>query len=215
MPGFSDEPVTVFPTVPTTQSVLHATDVVRIGDSVAFISAMQMTRLGEGRSPTAPPSVLVNLRYLDDQFLGKISTESQLTGARFSDAPQPRDGEASTPLLDRDGVPLTTMFWKPTLGGAAVINALLAPAAGAFGVIAFLVLLMALGLRRLMKRDDEHLGELEQAHLELKAKEAQAHHLAYHDVLRSPGSRHCCAGIIPSAAGSPRRCSFLSPRRPA
>ena len=52
-----------------------------------------------------------------------------------------------------------------------------------FGVIAVLVLLMALRMRRLMKRDDEHLVELEQAHLELKAKEAQAHHLAYHDVL--------------------------------
>ena len=52
-----------------------------------------------------------------------------------------------------------------------------------FGVIALLVLLMALRMRRLMKRDDEQLVELEQAHVELKAKEAQAHHLAYHDVL--------------------------------
>jgi diguanylate cyclase (GGDEF)-like protein len=61
--------------------------------------------------------------------------------------------------------------------------ALLPPAAGAFAVIALLVLLMALRMRKLMLQDVEQLLELEQAHLELKAKEAQAHHLAYHDVL--------------------------------
>jgi diguanylate cyclase (GGDEF)-like protein len=50
-------------------------------------------------------------------------------------------------------------------------------------VIALLVLLMALRMRRLMLQDVAHVAELEQAHLELQAKEAQAHHLAYHDVL--------------------------------
>src|SRR5690606_21243939 len=72
---------------------------------------------------------------------------------------------------------------KPMSAGAAVVSMLLLPAAAVFGVIALLVLLMSLRIRKLMKRDDEHLVELEQAHLELKAKEAQAHHLAYHDVL--------------------------------
>jgi len=85
--------------------------------------------------------------------------------------------------MNSDGTPLTNIFWKPMRPGATVIKTLLAPAAGVFGVIALLVLVMALRMRRLMKRDDEHLAELKQAHIELTAKEAQAHHLAYHDML--------------------------------
>jgi diguanylate cyclase (GGDEF)-like protein len=184
VPGLSDEPMTVFPTVRTTPSVVHATDLVRIGDRIAIVSAMRMARTGnDDHRATADAPMLVNLRYLDDKFLSGVSKENYLTDARLSDAPALRPGETSTPLTNTDAVPLTTIFWKPLLGGAVVINALLLPAAGVFVVITLLVLLMSLRMRRLMKRDDEHLIELEQAHLELKAKEAQAHHLAYHDVL--------------------------------
>jgi diguanylate cyclase (GGDEF)-like protein len=184
MPGFGDEPVTIFPTVRTTPSVIHATDLVRIGDRIAIVSAMPMTRVDKaGAAAPATAPVLVNLRYLDDQFLLNASEEHYLTGARLSDSPALREGETSTPLTNTDMEPLTQIFWKPMPAGAMVINALLIPAAAVFVVIALLVLLMALRMRRLMKRDDEHLVELEQAHLELKAKEAQAHHLAYHDVL--------------------------------
>ena len=183
-PGLSNEPVTVFPTVQTTPSVIHATDLVRIGDRVAFISAMRMARVGNGDpQATARAPMLVSLRYLDDAFLLEASKQNYLAEARLAVSPALRDGETSTPVMNSDGVPLATMAWKPALGGSMVIANLLVPAAGVFGVIAVLVLLMALRMRRLMKRDDEHLVELEQAHLELKAKEAQAHHLAYHDVL--------------------------------
>jgi diguanylate cyclase (GGDEF)-like protein len=184
VPGYSDEPVMVFPTVRTTQSVVHATDLVRIGDRIAIISAMPIARVDKaGAAPPASAPVLINLRYLDDAFLLNASKENYLLEARLSDSPATRDGETSTPLTNTDMEPLTHILWKPMPAGAMVINALLLPAAGVFGVIALLVLLMSLRIRALMKRDDEHLLELKQAHLELKAKEAQAHHLAYHDVL--------------------------------
>ena len=184
MPGFSEEPITVFPTVRTTPSVIHATDLVRIGDRIAFVSAMPMARFRNGNARAAASApMLVSLRYVDDQFLLEAAQQNYLMGARLADAPKPGEGETSAPLMNSDGVPLTIIFWKPLLGGAMVINALLIPAAGVFVVVALLVLLMALRMRRLMKRDDEQLAELEQAHVELKAKEAQAHHLAYHDVL--------------------------------
>ena len=184
VPGFSDAPMTVFPTVRTTPSVVHATDLVRIGDRVAFVSAMQMARFGDGRPRTAAPApVLISLRYLDDQFLLEAARQNYLIDARLADSAAPGEGETSAPLMNSDGVPLTNVLWKPLLGGAMVINGLLGPAAGVFGVITLLVLLMALRMRRLMRSDDEHLIELEQAHLELTAKEAQAHHLAYHDML--------------------------------
>ena len=183
-PGVSEEPVTLFPTVQTTGNVVHATDLVRIGDRIAFVSAMPMVRMTDidwnavGRAP-----VLINLRYLDEEFLAKAANQNYLPEPRLAQTPTPREGETFALIMNSDGAPLTHIFWKPMLGGAMVIDALLLPAAGAFGAIALLVLLMALGMRRLMKRDDEQLIELEQAHLELKAKEAQAHHLAYHDVL--------------------------------
>ena len=183
-PGVSKEPVTLFPTVQTTGNVVHATDLVRIGDRIAFVSAMPMVRMTDidwnavGRAP-----VLINLRYLDEEFLAKAANQNYLPEPRLAQTPTPREGETFALIMNSDGAPLTHIFWKPMLGGAMVIDALLLPAAGAFGAIALLVLLMALGMRRLMKRDDEQLIELEQAHLELKAKEAQAHHLAYHDVL--------------------------------
>jgi diguanylate cyclase (GGDEF)-like protein len=205
VPGFSSEPMVLYPSLKTTPSVLHATDLVRIGNRVAFVSVMQMARVRSDHArPAAPPPVLVNLRYMDDHFLKQISKLNYLTAARVSDSPVAREGEVSLQLVNSDGLlvdssalpafggtnvvsenaaPMGTMFWKPAGAGAAMTGMLLLPAAIVFGVIALLVLLMALRMRRLMKRDNEQLRELEQAHLELKAKEAQAHHLAYHDVL--------------------------------
>ncbi len=204
IPGFSSEPMMLYPSHKTTASVLHATDLVRIGDRAAFVSVMPMTRVVDGASPKTPTPVLVSLRYMDDDFLQHVSRQNYLADARVSISTTPQEGEVAMPLVNSDGllmgydafaplgegngvnskiVPLATMFWKPMSAGAAVVGMLLIPAAAVFGVIALLVLLMSFRIRKLMKRDDEHLIELEQAHLELKAKEAQAHHLAYHDVL--------------------------------
>jgi diguanylate cyclase (GGDEF)-like protein len=184
MPGFSDEPIEMFPTVRTTPSVVHATDIVRIGERIVLLSVMPMVRVDRGvPGAEASAPVLVNLRYLDYQLLIEASQQNFLTDARLSESTELHNGETSMPLMNSDGVPLTNIVWKPTLGGSMVINSLLLPAAGMFGVVALLVLLMALRIRRLMKSDDEHLAELEQAHIEIVAKEAQAHHLAYHDVL--------------------------------
>jgi diguanylate cyclase (GGDEF)-like protein len=184
VPGLTDPPTTIFPTVRTTASVLHSTDIVRVGDRLAFVSAMPMTRVTRGNPRgKANAPVLVNLRYVDSSFLKEASKQNYLVDPRIAYSPAPRPGETSTPLLNSDGVPLATFFWKPLLGGKMMIRNLLLPAGVMFAVVALMVLLMSLKLRGAMKRDDEQVAELEHAHLELKAKEAQAHHLAYHDVL--------------------------------
>ena len=182
--GFSDDPLTVYPTVRTTPSVLHATDLVRIGDRIAFVSAMPMARVAEGQSASVGRApMLVSLRYVDAPFLQQVSRHNYLTDARLAFESEIEPGEVSSPLMNSDGVPIATLFWKPMPAGQAVVQSLLLPAAGVFGVIALLVLVMALRMRRLMLQDMTHVAELEQAHLELQAKEAQAHHLAYHDAL--------------------------------
>jgi diguanylate cyclase (GGDEF)-like protein len=184
MPGFSEEPVTVYPSVRTTPAVVHATDLVKIGERLAFVSAMPMVRIAEdGDTALATAPVLVNLRYLDEDVLHRAARQHMLTGARLDESPELLEGETSTPLMNSDGVALTHLIWTPMRPGSTVIKALLIPAGGAFCIIALLVMFMALRMRKLMKRDEEQLAEVERAHLELKAKEAQAHHLAYHDVL--------------------------------
>ncbi len=183
-PGFSDQPTTIYPSVRTTPNVLHATDLVRIGNRLAFVSAMQMVHVNPGDprgDPRAP--VLVNLRYLDANFLKQAAKQYYLPQPRIAMSPKLQAGEASTPILDSDGTPLATMFWKPMLSGNQVVRGLLLPAGILFAVVALMVLLMSLKLRQLMRHDDEQVRDLEEAHVELKAKEAQAHHLAYHDVL--------------------------------
>jgi len=188
----------------TTPSVLHATDVVRIGDRVAFVSVMQMKRINPDQAgASAHPPVLISLRYMDEKFLQQVSRQNYLTDARVSLSPEPQTGEVSLPMVNSDGLlmgadampamggdpsnggapTLATMFWKPTSASGAVVSMLSLPAGIVFGVISLLVLLMSLRMRRLMRQDDGHVHELQQAHAELKAKEAQAHHLAYHDVL--------------------------------
>ena len=184
VPGFSDQPTTVYPSVRTTPSVLHATDLVRIGDRVALVSAMQMTRVtpahprGDANAP-----VLVSLRYLDAQFLKGVARQYYLIDPRIAMSPKLQRAETSTPLLNSDGVPLANIFWKPMLPGNQVIRNMAIPAGGMFAVIALLIALMSLKLRRAMRQEDAQIHELERAHVELQAKEAQAHHLAYHDVL--------------------------------
>ncbi len=103
--------------------------------------------------------------------------------AATGNAPPSRPDETSAPILDSDGAPLTTIVWKPMLVGSMAMKLLLLPAVAMFAIVALLVLLMSLKLRKMMRQDDQHLVKLRQAHIELQAKEAQAHHLAYHDVL--------------------------------
>jgi diguanylate cyclase (GGDEF)-like protein len=184
MPGFSEEPFTLYPSMRTTSEVVHATDLTRVGERVAFVSAMPMIR-GESVTSEAAAGapVLVSLRYLDDEFLTQSARLNNLVEARLADSPSPREDETAAPIMDSDGKPLASLLWKPLLGGRMMIDTLLLPATGMFAVVALLVLLMAMRMRHLMKRDVEQLSELERAHVELTAKEAQAHHLAYHDVL--------------------------------
>jgi diguanylate cyclase (GGDEF)-like protein len=183
-PGFSDEPLTVHPTVRTAPDVIHSTDLVRVGDKVAVVSVMRMARAREeDHRATAGSPLLLNLRYLDEAFLAQAAQQNYLIDARLSDTAEPREGEAWAPVSDTDGTLLTRIFWKPLLGGSIVVDGLLLPAGGMFVVVALLILLMSLKLRLALKQDEERAAELERVHAELTAKEAQAHHLAYHDVL--------------------------------
>ena len=170
-------------TVRTSERTAHSTDLVRMGDRIGIVSVMQMAgRSGAGTSAADAP-LLVSLRWMDDAFLADLVRQNFLTDPRISASPQVNEGETSIPIADSERRPMTHLIWKPARHAGALIRSMLPAVLVAFGIVALLVALMSLKLRSLMRQEDKQVRELEQAHVELKAREAQAHHLAYHDPL--------------------------------
>jgi diguanylate cyclase (GGDEF)-like protein len=176
-------PIPPFNIARTSPGTVHATDLLRIGERVGIVSVMRMVA-GDARAPGADKApLLVNVRWFDASLLARLRSPDVLAYPRFSDVPRAEPGEIGMRVRDSQGTPVTNLFWRPELPAAETIRSLLPLVGALLAAIALLVIVLGLKLRRLMLRDDERIEELERAHLELKAKEAQAHHLAYHDVL--------------------------------
>ncbi|GGX20786.1 bifunctional diguanylate cyclase/phosphodiesterase [Pigmentiphaga litoralis] len=123
-----------------------------------------------------PSRLLVNLKMLDDGYLADLSRDSMLSDLRFSAVDDASDAERSIALRQASGESIGYLVWRPDLPGtkmrAAIMPFMLA-------VLAVLVLAMGLLARRLWKS----ALRLSQSVIELRASEAQAQHLAFHDVL--------------------------------
>ncbi len=120
--------------------------------------------------------LLVGIRYLDGNFIKRISEQNLIDGLRFSVVDNPRAGEISVPIRSDIGDLIGYFVWKPELPG----NRLLKAVGPAMAVAATIILLL---LGALVRRLRQSMSALERTVLELKASEAQAHHLAFHDVL--------------------------------
>ena len=181
LPGFPANPRS---TARTSPRAIHATDLVSIGGRPAAMSVMRMipdtpnVKATPGREP-----LLVSVRYLDTSFTRNLAKTQALSGAHATQGPALRSGEQSFELLSSRGKRVGYIVWQADRPGRAVWRAM-APSAG-LALAGLLTALLALivSVAKLMRRDARSLEQLEAAHLELKAKEAQAHHLAYHDTL--------------------------------
>lgn len=120
--------------------------------------------------------LLVSIRYLDGSFIKQISERNLIEGLRFSAADTPRSGEISVPVRSDVGDLIGYFIWKPELPGDRLLGAV-----GPATAIAAAIILLLLGA--LVRRLKQSMSALERTVLELKASEAQAHHLAFHDVL--------------------------------
>lgn len=171
-------------TVRTSARAIHATDLVTLNGRPAVMSVMRMipdspaVRQTPGREP-----LLVSLRYLDGSFMRALARVQLIRGARFQRAAGVPDDEFALALTAGRGQRIGYVVWRPDRPGGTVWHAM-APSAGV-ALVALLAALAALivSVGRLMRRDARSLELLGAAHLELKAREAQAHHLAYHDAL--------------------------------
>lgn len=119
---------------------------------------------------------LVSLKFLDDGYLAGLAERNQLQGLHFSDGtPQPGTG-ARYLLIAQAGEAVGYLNWVPSRPGAQMLRTI-GPSTG-LAVLAISLLCLYM-VRRLWNSS----VNLSQSMLRLGASEAQAQHLAFHDVL--------------------------------
>ncbi len=126
--------------------------------------------------------LLVSIRFLDGTFLERLSDRSLIEGLRFSQVNTPRDDEVSVPLRSDDRETIGYFIWQPELPGTKILR-VVGPSTAI--VCALMIVVMAILVRSLRRS----MSRLEATVVELRASEAHAQHLAFHDVLTGLANR--------------------------
>lgn len=153
-----------------------ASDIMVVNGRPSIISAKPIVS-ETGRFPQKPGSeyVHISVRYLDGTFLADIARLYLFDGARFSWSSQHAPDESIDPLRARDGHVVGYVIWRSFSPGSRVM-ADLAPMLGlALFAVALIVALLLFRVSRTLRA--------------LKASEAQAQHLAFHDTLTGLANR--------------------------
>lgn len=178
-------------TVRTSPTAVHATDLVDIRGKAAVASVMRM--VPDSHKPKAAAGsepLLVSIRYLNTSLMHDLQRVRGIAGARFTrTVADGASGEYSVPLSSFRGRRIGYFTWRPEMPGKAILGSVLLQ--GGVALLALLVLLAALiaGIGRLMSRDARSIAVLEEARLQLQAKESQAQYLAHHDPLTALPNR--------------------------
>ncbi len=186
-------------TVETSDKAIHASRLLLVEGRPAVASAMLMVPYVDqklrhiGHEP-----VLVSIRFLDDTFLRELSARNLIDAPRFSRADNRRSGEQALPFRTEDGRFIGYFFWRPELPGTAVLHVLAPATAAAIALMVAIMALLAWSLRR-------STGQLEATMVELEASEAQAQHLAFHDVLTGLPNRALFNDRLDQALARARR----------
>jgi len=160
----------------TTARAIHDTQMVRIEGRPAAVSVMRVRASSPELQPAGPEPIMVSLRFLDRGFLQELDHRNLIEAPRFSLTRNPAQGEAALPLDSEDGGTIGYFIWRPELPGSRIAW-VLAPITAAL-CLAMIALMVLLG--RWLRRST---GELNETMVQLRASEAQAHHLAFHDTL--------------------------------
>lgn len=147
-------------------------DFVRIGDRAASLAVGDIS----GNAGQPGRYRLISVKYLDDHYLQGLATRSQLRQLHFSgDSPIPND-KAQYLLDSQQGKPVGYISWEPDRPGAQMLRTIGPSTLLSVVMITLVCLLM---VRRIWTSS----LSLSQSLLKLGASEAQAQHLAFHDVL--------------------------------
>ncbi|WP_158149215.1 putative bifunctional diguanylate cyclase/phosphodiesterase [Pantoea agglomerans] len=147
-------------------------DYARVTNRAAALAVGNIQR----ESNALPRFRLMSLKFLDDGYLTGLAERNQLQGLHFSDGtPQPGIG-ARYLLIAQAGEAVGYLNWIPSRPGAQMLRTI-GPSTG-LAVLAISLLCLYM-VRRLWNSS----VNLSQSMLRLGASEAQAQHLAFHDVL--------------------------------
>ena len=181
LPG---RPVHPHSTVRTAPRAVHATDLAQIGGRPAVISVMRIiTEEGTAKITVGPDPLLVSIRYLDTGFMHHLDKVQMLVGAHFGSTAHVNPSQQAFQLASSRGQRIGYLLWRSDRPGGLVWAAMAPSAALAVSGLLVALAVLIFSVAKLMRRDAHSLEQLGAAHLELKAKEAQAHHLAFHDTL--------------------------------
>ncbi|BBC73051.1 bifunctional diguanylate cyclase/phosphodiesterase [Altererythrobacter sp. B11] len=171
--------------VRTSPAALHATDLVMLDGEAAAVSVMRMVPDSRA-STTAPGSepLLISVRYLNSSLMRELQRVRGIVGARVTRSPAVGgSGEYSVPLSSFRGQRIGYFTWRPEMPGKAILGSVLLQGGGALAALLVLLAGLIFRIGKLMSRDARSIAVLEEARLELQAKEAQAQYLANHDPL--------------------------------
>lgn len=120
--------------------------------------------------------LLVSVRFLDGTFLKEIAHKNLIDQLRFSATSDRAPDEVAIPLTSDMSERIGYFVWKPDTPGTKILS-IIGPATA-------LVCLVVLGIIALLLRWlGRMISTLGKTVIELRASEAQAQHLAFHDVL--------------------------------
>lgn len=147
-------------------------DFVRVGQRVAAMAMGEIARYEQQPARYR----LISLKFLDDGYLRGLAERSQLQNLHFTDGKPLADDNARYLLLSQQGEQVGYISWTPSRPGAQMLRTLGPSTAFAVLMVTLLCIFM---VRRLWTSS----VTLSQSILKLGASEAQAQHLAFHDVL--------------------------------
>ncbi|WP_414148580.1 putative bifunctional diguanylate cyclase/phosphodiesterase [Erwinia sp. BNK-24-b] len=136
---------------------------------------------------------LVSVKYLDSSYLDSLAQRSLLRDLHYADG-NPLHKCANYLLTNVAGEPLGYISWRPSTPGSQMFQVI-----GPVGLVMVLIitLICVLMIRRLWLSS----SRLSQSLLQLSASEAQAQHLAFHDVLTGLPNRALVEERLTQALG--------------
>ena len=168
-----------------------ASDLAMLRGRPAIVSAKPIiSDSGETVQPPGSEAVHVSVVYLDGKFLAQMSRQYGLSGTHFS-MTGPSWNETGLPLHSHDGRLIGYFVWQPFAPGDAVtlnVAPVLLTALAFAGLVVFLL------ARRLGRNT-----------MDLEASQAQAQHLALHDVLTGLPNRAMFENRLEAALARCRR----------
>ncbi|MBU3078782.1 putative bifunctional diguanylate cyclase/phosphodiesterase [Sphingomonas quercus] len=187
-------------------AIVHVGDLLLVQGRPAAVSVMRIVPFtNRVRQTPGREYLLISVRFLDGSFLKGLSEANLIATPRFSRSEQVAADELAMPIRSSSGSPVGFFIWRPELPGSELWRSMIPFGATELAILGLVMVLLAYRVRKLMRREDRIIKKLQAAQVELRASEAQASHLAFHDALTGLPNRALFNNCIEQALGDARK----------